>query len=416
MDIKLLLSIHNKPWLIEPGAASQLLDIWTQIREGSLSSLHDGDDKRERSIFSSAANVTVAPTTTWGRKEFKGFNSPVAVIPVTGPLMKSDFCGDLGTAAMQDLAKQAASSKAVETIIFVMDTPGGTVDGTQSFANTISGTDKRTVCLVDGMMASAGYWIGSHCDEVYASDTTNFIGSIGTMCSLYDDSSYMEKEGVVLREYYATASSDKNTAMAEARKGDGKKLVKEILDPLNNEFLSAVKSKRPNISPDALSGKIYTAKEAQTLGLIDGIKNIDDIIGSATSKQNSKSTINMNSTELKAAHPDTYKEIFAAGKAEGITEGKTAGQAAEKDRVIGWQAWSHVDPEYVQKGIDGGAEVSAKDISVLSAKAANKAAIKAVEGDNAPNLDTPEGQENKTPEALELEANAAELLRMIKGK
>ncbi len=412
MDIKLLLSIHNKPWLIEPGAASQLLDVWTQIREGNISSLHEAGEKKEGSVFSLAANVTVAPTTNWERQQFKGFNSPVAIIPVTGPLMKSDFCGDLGTASMQNLARQAADSPAVQCIVFMMDTPGGTVDGTQSFANTIAGIDKRTVCLVDGMMASAGYWIGSHCDEVYASDTTNFIGSIGTMCSLYDDSSYMEKEGIVLREYYATASKDKNNAIGEAIKGDGKKLVEEILDPLNNEFLSAVKSRRPDIKKEALSGKIYTAKTAMEMGLIDGIKNIDEILSTTSSTQTSKTKVNMKASELKASHPETYNEIFALGRTEGVS----AGQTAEKDRVIGWQAWSHVDPEYVQKGIDGGAEVSSKDISVLSAKAASKTKIGAVEVDNAPKLDLPANQENKTPEDLELEANAAELLRMINGK
>ena len=300
MDIKVGLSIYNKPWLIEPNAGLQLLDYWEKMMDQKIpfdyrqfkseSEETEGPSFSElKQKFFALDNTVVAPTNRWDLKSFKGFEGAgVAIIPVSGPLMKADFCGDFGTANLANMHKLASQSASVHTIIKVIDSPGGTVDGTQDFANTVKNSPKNTITLVDGLCASAAYWIGSAAKEMFAIVDTSIIGSIGTMCSWYDKSQYYEQMGIVLREYYATRSTDKNRAFNEANKGLPKMLIQETLNPLNNVFLQSVEAQRAGkidlAKEDVLTGKTYISNDATSNGLIDGVKTLEEVIGYANDK------------------------------------------------------------------------------------------------------------------------------------
>lgn len=400
MKISTGLSIYNKQWLVEPSAALQMLSFWERVKAGQMqwdykAAIEESEQNQVK--FFAGPGVKMAPSSTWAMRDFKGFEgAKVAVIPVSGPLMKADYCGELGTASLQALTQMAISAHSVKTIMFLVDSPGGTVDGTQSFSNTIKNAGKRTVCMISGIMASAAYWIGSSCNEVYASESTSLVGSIGTMCSFYDDERYLENNGIVLREFYADASEDKNKAMTEAKKGNGSKLIKEMLNPLNDEFLATVKENRAGKiqGNETLTGKLYTARQAVSNGLIDGIKSFDEVIQISNSKNKSV----MTAAEYKAAHPVEYAQIVA----EGVTQ--------EKNRVRGWNAWREMDAEAVDKGIASGHEISQADISEISAKAANKLRMSQLEKDNPEPLQPAQVVAPKTEDQASLEANTRDVL------
>jgi ClpP class serine protease len=401
MDIKILLSIYNKPWLIEPAAGIQLLDAWQKIKSGEIKTLETGQESRQNSNskFFNLSGVRVAPANTWDMRDFKGFaGAKVAVIPVQGALMRADYCGALGTATLMNLTQQAIDTPSVNTIVYVMDSPGGTASGNESFSNLIRSTSKRTVCMVDELMCSAAYWIGSACDEIYASSSTAVIGSIGTMCTLYDDTAAMEKEGVVLREYYATESKDKNAMITEAVKGNGEKLVKEMLDPMNNIFLSSVRQNRgAKLNEGTLTGKTYLAQEAINVGLIDGIKTITEVL-------QTKNTNKMTSAEYKMQFPAAYAEILNEGR------------QAERDRVASWNAWRDVDPESVDKGIADGTEFGGRQVSEFSAKAANNARASAVVADSPAPIPHATPTAVRTEAEIAADAEEAELMAAINKK
>lgn len=303
MDIKVGLSIYNSPWLIERQVGLNMFDHWLETRhmEGAWSyNKASGQENEEtayqayQKLFAKSTDVIVAPNNSWDlRQNFKGFDgASIAVIAIEGPLMKADFCGDLGTVSIGNLIKMANDTASVKTILLVIDSPGGTVSGTENLASVIRSSQKRTVSVVDGYMCSAAYWIGCSANEVYAASNTSIIGSIGTMISWYDNTAAMEERGYVLREYYADASKDKNLAFRAASKGEGKLLIEELLNPLNDEFTSWVKESRPQLAgkeKETLSGKTFTAKKAIELGLIDGMKSIETIISESPKRKNSNS-------------------------------------------------------------------------------------------------------------------------------
>lgn len=249
-----------------------------------------------RTKFFASDKIITAPIDAWSpeAEAFNGFEgAEVAVIPLDGPLMKADFCGWYGTASLLSFFQLAENTDSVKTIVLKVDSPGGTVDGTQAFADAVAASSKKTIAIVDNMMCSAAYWIGSACDEIIATSNTDITGSIGTMASWYDRTEFLQKNGIVLREFTATKSKDKNKAFNDANKGDGKLLVQTMLDPLNSEFLDAVTANREGKidlkNEDVLTGKTYTSKDALKFGLIDKIMPMDAALNYAlqTAQKNS---------------------------------------------------------------------------------------------------------------------------------
>ena len=401
MNLSNLLSIHNKPWLIEPNAAMQLLDLYEKVSVGAM----EYEPKQQpRTLPMSVSGVAFAPTNTYDLQDFAGFaGATTAVIPVSGAIMKNDYCGSFGSQSISRLFAMAESEPTVRNIVMLVDSPGGTVDGTESLSAQIAASTKRTVCAVDGMCASAAMWIGSSCKEMYATSTTDMVGSIGTMVSMRDNTEDMKSRGVVLREYYATASTDKNKVLDDARKGDGKALIAEVLDPINDVFMSRVQANRGSkLDASTLTGKMYMADKAVSLGLLDGVKSMTQILSDCNSTKNLKYST-MNIETLKAQHPDTYSAIFALG------------QNAERERVNSFLAFRSADQEAVINKIQSGDPITESFRSEMVVKLTTKANVAAVESDNPVNLapTTVVETSNKSEEELSQEQVNARLLAVM---
>lgn len=205
----------------------------------------------------------------------------IAVIPVRGPLMKDDEenCGEVnsGMATLASRVREADSHPNIASTILYIDSPGGTVDGTQSFADAVKGTSKPVIAYVDGLMASAALWIGSAADQIIAENTTTEIGSIGVMMSFADVQPMWEKQGVKFHRIVSDLSQDKNKEFYDALEGNYDTIKKESLNPLAKIFIDAVKSNRAGkiTSDEIFTGKVYLAPDALKLGLIDEIGSFD---------------------------------------------------------------------------------------------------------------------------------------------
>lgn len=199
----------------------------------------------------------------------------VAVIPIMGSLMKKDYCGAPGMQTIVARIKQAEQTEGVSSLLFHVDSPGGTVDGTQELADAIRNCSKPTLGFADGLAASAAYWALSSCDMVVAKDNTTEIGSIGVVLSFVDNQKAMEEKGYVFHDIFADQSDEKWKEMTDAQKGDYTTLKEWTLNPLAEEFQNAVTTNRPNVKEKALHGRVYLAKQAKRLNLIDKIGNFD---------------------------------------------------------------------------------------------------------------------------------------------
>lgn len=223
----------------------------------------------------------------------------ISVIPIKGELMKNDqLCGPAGMQTIGERIKQADNDPNIDAIMLVFDTPGGSVDGTQTLANIIKSTSKPIVSFIDGLCASAGVWLASGADKVIASTSMDQIGSIGVMTSFADMQPYWEAQGIKFHEVYSTLSKDKNRLFSEMRNGDYTNYVKEVLDPLASEFRKTVKKNRKNVNDDQLTGKMFFAKDVNGT-LIDQIASFDEALQITSDLVNIKSNIKINSISMK---------------------------------------------------------------------------------------------------------------------
>lgn len=295
MDFKTASNIYRKHWLIEGQAAIRCLDLLQEAREGKAQfSWRDEDEEREKESYYQKlfanSDIITAPLDTYEAKYHPGYEGKiVGILPVIGPVMKEDFCGWFGTASLKNELNKMNATDSIKTIIILMDSPGGTVDGTEAFSAAIKASKKETITVVDGLMCSAGYWIGSSADKVIATSQTDMIGCIGTMIAFYDNTKALKERGYVLREYFATDSQDKNKDFREAKKGEGKLLIQSTLDPLNDIFLDAVRKNRGKQlnQEQTLTGKTFVATEAKELGLIDDIMSMEDVLFATLNKHTS---------------------------------------------------------------------------------------------------------------------------------
>jgi len=208
----------------------------------------------------------------------------IAIVPFRGVLTKDDQdCGPMGMENKGALVERLGSDANVSAIILDIDSPGGEASYMESLGQIIleAGRQKPVLAYFNGMAASAAYYVASGAKEIYASEKTDIVGSIGVMLTLVDMSAALEAEGIKLVEIYAPGSEDKNASYRAALEGDFEPIQKQLLTPYRDAFVGFVKAARPNISESVFSGKVYPASEAIGLGLVDGIKSFNQVVARA---------------------------------------------------------------------------------------------------------------------------------------
>lgn len=230
----------------------------------------------------------------------------IAVIPIIGPLMKYDVedCGmiTIGMGSLGRIIQDAVDNPNISAIILYMDTPGGTVDGTQSLAHIIekANQQKPVITFVDGLMASAGTWLGSKSGYIIAENTTTEIGSIGVCYSFFDNLKQLEAEGTTFHYIVPEESADKNAPFMAALKGEYDLIIESELRPLVNMFRDEVRKGRGEVENSAMTGKVFFAEEALSLNLIDEIGSFQRAVEKASE---------LAQTQTKSSKTQTKKKM-----------------------------------------------------------------------------------------------------------
>jgi len=232
----------------------------------------------------------------------------VQVIRVKGTMLKEvGYCqAGTSTARVAAALEEAYQNREVDAIVLAMDTPGGSVDGTEYLGNVVKQGSKPVVTFVDGLTASAGYWVASQTRHiVMSSKTTSFVGSVGTLIAHLDESGWLAKEG--LKVTYITADASVHKVMgnsSEALSPEAYQMFKERLNSINDTFVATVKEgrgKRLSSKENVFSAKVYDGRQAIEYGMADSIGTLKDAINIAASmvrNSNSNSPKSNANTEM----------------------------------------------------------------------------------------------------------------------
>lgn len=216
----------------------------------------------------------------------------VSVIPIIGVLTKYDgVCGTPGMQSYGEVIQRAIKDSSIDAIVLVVDSPGGQVNGTEALADIIASSTKPIVGFVDDVACSAAYRILLPCSSIVANNPLATVGSIGVMATYTDLTVANEKRGIKVHQVYAPQSTHKNKISRDLDSGDLTSLEDE-LSVYADQFITAVKKYRPNVTAEHLNGSTFFAKDA--IGtLIDSVGSLDTAITSALSLLKPKSTKTM---------------------------------------------------------------------------------------------------------------------------
>jgi signal peptide peptidase SppA len=271
----ILNEIFSGPWLISTERSAAYATVLLSLIKGE--SISDGDFSLAREW--NRPYVLAGFRDNNQRFAFSDTNIPsgsVAVIPIRSEILKYDQpCGPRGTQSLLNDVKAADQNPNISSIVIIIDSPGGQVTGTDLLADAIKKSTTPVVAFIDGLAASAAYWIISGADKIIASSDLDRIGSIGTMLMAEDLRPALEQLGVKFHEVYASLSVDKNSDINQVLDGKYDQYRENVLDVINAKFLSTVKQFRPNLNESVLTGKIYFAPQAIELGLIDQIGSLE---------------------------------------------------------------------------------------------------------------------------------------------
>lgn len=346
-----LLDVLTAPWAIEPGKLLEIQAIYLAHVRGEKADLAAIEARIGKPLVNEPKPYTI--------------DQGVAILPVEGVIAKRanmfmEISGGVSTELLGRDLQAALQDPQVHSVVLAVDSPGGTVDGTQALAAIIrSGREQKPiVTLASGLIASAAYWLGSAGSAVYIADTTTVSGSIGVVSSHTDYSKARSDRGITVTEI--TAGKYKRIASDNAPLSkEGKAHMQAQVDYYYSLFVDAVAAHRgvgvETVIAQMADGQTFIGQQGIDAGLVDGIQTMPQIIaalnadyatslahpghvrGSMLPKGKTslapiafvpspKGVRTMDRQQLAAEHPALVESILA--------EGRVAGATAERDRIL----------------------------------------------------------------------------------
>jgi hypothetical protein len=221
----------------------------------------------------------------------------IAMIYVEGVLTKkgASLSAQSSTILIRQAVRDAIADDTKTGIVLVFDSPGGAIFGTHELAEDIAAGNliKPIYAYVDGVCASAAYWIASQCREIWAGPNS-VVGSVGVYTVVVDSSAQAIMAGVKVNliasgEYKGagqpgTEVSDNHVAAIHA----------EIL-PIFNNFKEAIAIGRkldPATVDGLADGRCWVGEQGVSVGLVDVIAPLETLLGAIVSTEGNTSLQN----------------------------------------------------------------------------------------------------------------------------
>ena len=213
-------------------------------------------------------------------------SNKVVIVTLDGVIMSGD-----GFVKRQiDCVKDDDSVKA---IVFRVDSPGGTVTGSDYIYHYMCQLAKErdipVVVSMGAVAASGGYYVsmvvGDTPDTIFAEPTT-WTGSIGVKIPHYDLSKLLGEIGVA-DDTIASHRLKTMGSFAKPMTEEERKIFQGLVNDSFERFKQIIRDGRPEFAkdPKALdvlaTGQVYTADQAVKNGLVDKIGFVEDAVDRA---------------------------------------------------------------------------------------------------------------------------------------
>lgn len=211
------------------------------------------------------------------------FGQGVGLIRVEGTIMGGTSGGGLlsgATAGSEDLMEQikrAREDDRVKVVLLRINSPGGSVPATQEVGDEldkVKKAGKKVVVSMGDVAASGGYWLAAKADRIVANPGT-MTGSIGVIMETQNMQELYEKVGVtpqVIKSGQFKDIGSSNRPMTPQER----QLLQNMVNDMYNQFIDVIAKGRkmdPAEVRKLADGRIFTGRQAKSLGLVDDLGN-----------------------------------------------------------------------------------------------------------------------------------------------
>jgi len=268
-----LLDLITGAWAIEPDKLREIQAIYATHLRGEKIDIAAIEARLGRPLSSEQQAYTVEP-------------GGVAVLRMSGVIAPKanlfmQVSGGLSTQMATKQLESATVDARVRSTVLAMDTPGGSVIGTPEMAAAVHELSKikPIVTHSDGVLASAGYWIGSAANAIYISGPTVQVGSIGIVVDrTFNPNSALREESIVAGRYKRLVKSN------EPLSDEARAIVQADVDYVYSLFVDAVAQYRDTTAQQVLDrmaeGRVFRGQQAIDAGLVDGVSTLDALVES----------------------------------------------------------------------------------------------------------------------------------------
>lgn len=265
--------LNGSAWFITPEALTVMLDIL---------------DKRMSGVELSKAEIRARLENLDHDRQFKDGQNVrgIGVLPLYGPIfpkanLMTEMSGATSLEVFRNDFRQMMENPFISTILLDIDSPGGYADMIPETAREIRNArdQKDIVAVANTSMNSAAYYLGSQANRVYATDSAQ-VGSVGVISVHTDDTKRQEMEGV--KHTYISAGRFK-AELAEPLTDESRNYLQSHVDDLYEDFVNDVAIGRGTdsqyVRDNYGEGRVLLPKDALKVGMIDGIRTFDSILG-----------------------------------------------------------------------------------------------------------------------------------------
>jgi len=271
----------------------------------------------------------------------------VAILTIDGPMTKREsifqiLFGGASYFSIEAALDAARENDAISSAVLWADSPGGEVDGIQTAADAIDrfAAAKPIVTHVEGMAASAMYYLAARTNKIFTEKTLTLVGSIGTRMMLTDLSEAFKQAGLkaipIDTGFMKSAGAD-GTEITDKQKAEFQRIVDRFFD----EFVAAVADGR-GMSLAAVralaDGRVFFAEDGLKNGLVDGVQSLATTVAFVKGQTMAKDTKPAGATAVPTTPEATPERVpVAAAIAATIPELKQAfpeSDAAFREKCI----------------------------------------------------------------------------------
>jgi len=264
-------------------------NVWA-IAEGALP---DAQARYAAMLQAMVAGSVTAGVVEDGRKLGLAVQnvSGTAVIPVIGPMLRrvgmwEQLFGFVGHEQVGSALASANADQKVQRIVLAMDTPGGEVSGVEELAQAVASASKPVHVQVQGMLASAGYYVAARAQSITAGPG-DLIGSIGTRMVVWDTSEMFISAGIKVHaidtgEY--KSAGEPGLPVTDEQLAEFQRITDFYMDQFVSSIVTGRRMDRASVL-EAADGRLFTPKQANGMGLIDSVGTMADTIDALRSRR-----------------------------------------------------------------------------------------------------------------------------------